>query len=169
MQTSLKVKKKIIEKSIINNNQCWEWKGSKNNKGYGRMIINGKFYMAHRLSYALFVNEIPKGMLVCHKCDNPSCVNPDHLFVGTNQDNMDDMKKKGRGRNVPIFGNNFTGISIRVNEKIYPSFRSAGMGLDISDNSVRKRIKRNWPGYEIIGKSYTPPNTLNRQTHNSTL
>lgn len=82
---------------------CWEWKGSKKN-GYGHTIIgsrtNGtrKTVPAHRLSYETFVGLIPEGMEVCHKCDNPCCVNPDHLFVGTRQDNIDDREVKGRNR-----------------------------------------------------------------------
>lgn len=80
---------------ILRNN-CWVWLGWKNKKGYGRINILGKHYMAHRASYLLFKGKIPEGMFVCHKCDNPSCVNPEHLFLGTNSDNMQDMLRKGR-------------------------------------------------------------------------
>ena len=80
---------------------CWEWKGRKE-RGYGRTIIGSrkdgtrKTIAAHRLSYETFVGPIPDGMEVCHKCDNPCCVNPDHLFVGTRQDNIDDRESKHR-------------------------------------------------------------------------
>ena len=82
---------------------CWEWKGSKKN-GYGHTIIGSrkdgtrKTVPAHRLSYETFVGSIPDGMEVCHKCDNPCCVNPDHLFVGPRQDNVNDREAKGRNR-----------------------------------------------------------------------
>lgn len=75
---------------------CWEWMGFKNQKGYGRMSINKKLHSCHRIVYELIHNSVPKGMLVCHSCDNPSCCNPRHLFLGTNKDNINDMKNKHR-------------------------------------------------------------------------
>lgn len=78
-------------------NDCWRWRGKGNQDGYGRLRIDGgKKIMAHRLSYILFNGKIPKGKLVLHKCDNPWCINPTHLFLGTDQDNQDDMINKGR-------------------------------------------------------------------------
>jgi hypothetical protein len=75
---------------------CWIWKGSKWKSGYGRLKLKGKALVAHRLAYHLYVGEIPDGKIVLHRCDNPSCVNPDHLSVGTNKDNTLDMLNKGR-------------------------------------------------------------------------
>jgi hypothetical protein len=80
---------------------CWLWTGSRDANGYGRfrMIAEGldKSEQAHRLAFRLYVNpEIPSGMCICHKCDNPSCVNPNHLFLGTHRDNTNDKVRKGR-------------------------------------------------------------------------
>lgn len=77
---------------------CWEWLGSKNSRGYGR-IYGGGF--AHRVAWTQAIGAIPNGMFVCHRCDNPSCVNPDHLFLGTQRDNMRDCKAKGRNSPPP--------------------------------------------------------------------
>jgi hypothetical protein len=76
---------------------CWVWTGPKNNKGYGHFRM-GRDTRAHRVSYVLNVGPIPDGLFVLHRCDNPSCVRPDHLFLGTHQDNMDDRTRKGRNQ-----------------------------------------------------------------------
>lgn len=78
---------------------CWVFTGSKNKQGYGMISAYGRHVLAHRLSYSEFIGEIPDGNVVCHKCDNPSCVNPEHLFTGTQKDNVSDMFKKGRQAN----------------------------------------------------------------------
>lgn len=78
-------------------NDCWEWLACKNNKGYGRFQVKGKARGAHRVSWELCnEREIPSGMLVLHLCDNPSCVNPAHLDIGTQKENVQDCMKKGR-------------------------------------------------------------------------
>ena len=91
------IKDKFQEKYVVSGESgCWLWTASKDVEGYGQMAHKGKRYRSHRLSFELHKGEIPDGLKVLHKCDNPSCVNPDHLFLGTHQENMDDMLAKGR-------------------------------------------------------------------------
>jgi hypothetical protein len=75
---------------------CWTWNGSIGSAGYGQIYYNGKVSKAHRVSYEINKGPIPDGLWVLHECDNPACVNPDHLHVGTAQDNSDEKIKRGR-------------------------------------------------------------------------
>ena len=83
-------------KFVSKTENCWDWTGSKANYGYGQLSINGKPVRANRYSWILHNGEIPTGLMICHKCDNPSCVNPEHLFLGDQTANMQDMISKKR-------------------------------------------------------------------------
>lgn len=76
--------------------ECWLWRGYVQSGGYGQIRINGKPTLIHRLSWSIVNGAIPCGLLVCHTCDTPACVNPAHLFLGTAKDNAQDCKLKGR-------------------------------------------------------------------------
>ena len=81
--------------------ECWLWTASVNVGGYGRLAdknLPAGYRLAHRFSYELHYGSIPRGMIICHRCDVPRCVNPEHLFIGTDADNMRDMIAKGRHR-----------------------------------------------------------------------
>jgi hypothetical protein len=84
---------------------CWYWIGYQDKLGYGRFSYPNE-NKAHRIAYTLFVGSIPDGMKILHRCDTRCCVNPNHLFVGTQADNVADMVKKHRNKNVPLFGEN---------------------------------------------------------------
>jgi hypothetical protein len=78
--------------------ECWEWRGQRQRQGYGQVGWAGKRYSAHRFAWLLVNGPIPDGLLVCHRCDTPSCVRPDHLFLGTTAENARDRENKGRGK-----------------------------------------------------------------------
>jgi hypothetical protein len=131
-------------KAIIKDkDSCWEWIGAKNRKGYGTIYFDGKVRKAHRVSYVLTYGDILGDLCVLHKCDNPSCVNPNHLFIGTVKDNSDDMILKERdyhpeGELQPIS---------KLKEK------------DVYE--IIELIKNNY-SYPYIGKLYdVSPNTIN--------
>ena len=81
--------------------ECWEWLKGKTTCGYGKSIIRNEIIGSHRISWMAYNNrEIPNGMCICHHCDNPPCVNPAHLFLGSSKDNVQDMLRKGRGQDT---------------------------------------------------------------------
>jgi hypothetical protein len=79
--------------------ECWPWAGALAANGYGRVRRGHKSMAAHRVAYELYWEPVPEGLCVCHACDNPPCCNPHHLWVGTIEDNTQDMIRKGRNRN----------------------------------------------------------------------
>jgi hypothetical protein len=97
---SLSLKDRIVANSKVMPNGCWEWHLPK--QRYGRIRVAGRTLRAHRASWEAFRGAIPPGMNVLHHCDNPPCVNPDHLWLGTQMDNVQDCIAKGRSTPIPL-------------------------------------------------------------------
>ena len=97
MLTLTQLERFLNKVQVNDQSHCWEWQGALTKCGYGNVGIRGKNFRAHRLSAAFYNGfDMQSEMLICHHCDNPKCVNPDHLFVGTDKDNSRDMSRKGR-------------------------------------------------------------------------
>jgi|SRR5215469_9274703 len=105
---------------------CWDWTASKNQDGYGRMYAGPghkpKLVSAHIISWQIHYGSIPSGMNVCHRCDNPACTRPDHLFLGTRKQNMEDSARKGRMHIGEASGNtHLTGKQVLEIRKLHAS------------------------------------------------
>jgi hypothetical protein len=132
---------------------CWNWTGACTLKGYGHFQFEGRFEKVHRASFMFYVGPIPDGLQVCHKCDNPRCFNPEHLFVGTAADNIADMMRKGRHRSGAMLGeaNHFSKLTtaeveeIRAAPRFYGSGRALAEKYGVSEATICNiRAGRSW-------------------------
>lgn len=99
---------------VVRGPKCWKWVANKNNAGYGMLRRGGLANKtpAHRISWEIHNGPIPEGMFVLHKCDNPECTNPEHLFLGTPADNMKDKESKGRHGRTEIWRNKIAAVGV---------------------------------------------------------
>lgn len=118
---------------------CWIWTDALDKDGYGKLRISKhKFKKAHRLSYELYKGNIPQGYLICHHCDNPSCVNPEHLFLGLPKDNMRDMYNKGRYVNGNLKLSSKDLEYIKTYPKVYGSGRLLAQFFNVHEGHITR-------------------------------
>lgn len=132
---------------------CWEWTGAVNNSGYGVFRLKG-CSLAHRIAYQIMNGPISENLCVCHRCDNPKCVNPDHLFCTDHLGNMVDKMKKGRSRN---FGRSsqYYGVSWRNDSKCWRSYVTVNkkfVHLSCHQDEKEAAIKHDVEEFRLYGK-----------------
>lgn len=126
--------------------ECWEWTAGKDGDGYGWMRSGGRATSVHRASWEIHRGPIPEGLSVCHKCDNRACVNPAHLWIGTNADNTRDRYVKGRSASGEHVGTSkLTKADVASIRKLYSaggySKRKLGVMFDVSDTLIRYIVR----------------------------
>lgn len=132
---------------------CWIWTGAKERDGYGKMKADGREVTLHRFSWRIHFGEITPGMFVCHRCDNPACVRPNHLFLGTAAENNADRHKKGRSR----FGNcsgEKNGRSVLTDSIVREIRRLAAAGIRQNDIAERFSISPPQIHYVVNRKTW---------------
>ena len=134
---------------------CWIWTAGRDKDGYGKFWFRGKHSRAHIASYLIHVGEIPEGMLVCHDCDNPWCVRPDHLFLGTYQDNSDDMVAKGRSADRAGEKNGAAKLTLELIEEAH---RMKAAGIPQVRIAEHMNVSTAAISMALNGKTWAQPN-----------
>lgn len=141
--------------------KCWEWRGVCVGKGYGRFTLHRNVkVIAHRYAYEYINGTIPGGLLCLHRCDNPPCCNPLHPFLGTNADNMVDMRRKGRSGNGALGRDRLSWTpSSKVREpevkeirrlaRLHYTYKQLGVQFGIDDSTVSRLVNRQTWGHVI--------------------
>lgn len=143
------IKQERFWSKVRKSGDCWFWEASRDKEGYGNFWFRGRVQKAHRVVWMLTHGEIPDGMFVCHHCDNPSCVNPFHLFLGTAKDNMQDASLKGRARTADKRGERNQMVKLTVGD-VHEIRRLHAAGM-----SRRELAKRFPVGVRCIGNVVT--------------
>lgn len=154
------------------NTGCWLWTGSTQNGGYGATFQNGRLRRAPRVAYALAHGPVPAGMFVCHHCDTPACINPDHLFLGSPKDNTADMYAKGRATSRP---GESSPVALLTDAQVIALRQAAALGERTHSLATRFGIARRtvsgilkgdrWTHLPLIPYPPGPPNGNAGKTH----
>lgn len=123
---------------VIKSDTCWLWNAAKHKDGYGRFYFNNRNQRAHRIAWILTNGDIELGLNVCHKCDTPLCVNPNHLFLGTHSDNTNDKVSKGRARGGMLKGEKNPNAVVD-NQTVFAIRSRIRQGVSVKD--IRKEFK----------------------------
>lgn len=140
------MKKSITERfwskvNVLGENECWEWQGGKNSDGYGNVgKWSGQWWKAHQLSYYLTYGSLPEGRCICHTCDNRSCCNPKHLWIGTHQENMDDMARKERAWGTRLSAK--MAVEMRRERKAGATYRELRDKYGVSDAHITRILNK---------------------------
>jgi len=136
---------------LVEGSDCLEWKGAKNDKGYGQLLVDGEIVYAHRFIYERCIGPIPAYHFVCHRCDNPSCVRPQHLFAARSHENHRDMMQKGRNKYITHAGSDH-GIHKLTEEQVLEirrlyalggrTFKSLGEEFAVGWTTIQKIVSR---------------------------
>ena len=142
------IQSRFFEKVKENKDGCWIWQGFINPKGYGHFLINCfNKKLAHQVSYILFKGDIPKGCFVCHSCDIPSCVNPDHLWIGQPKDNTLDMVIKRRDSKRQLDEEKVKEIRIMVDKGI--PYKKISEIYNVREGTISDiKVRRTWKHVE---------------------
>lgn len=133
---------------------CWEWNSTRIPRGYGYFHWGSKARYAHRTAWELTYGKIPNGMFVCHHCDNPPCVRPDHLFLGTQSDNMRDCKEKGRGKYPRAEQNGLARLTFAEAEEVR---REVHEGIPQAQIARRLQVHPSCVWNIVHGRTYRRP------------
>lgn len=125
---------------------CWNWTSTKDKDGYGLLFYQKKIYRANKLALQFAGTPVPDGYYACHKCDNPACVNPSHLYVGTPQQNSDDCRIRGRGqKGEKVHSAKLTEADVRLIRSSFETDEETGKRFGVSRSNISMiRSRRTW-------------------------
>lgn len=141
---------------------CWLWIGARTQAGYGRLARNHKFFLAHRISRQISCGDVRPGHLVCHSCDTPSCVNPEHLWVGTPEENTRDCMSKGRLKPGRLLGEDASSSKL-TDVTVLEIVKLHSEGTSCPDLARAFGVSRNTIGRVLNGETWSQVSGIRRR------